>query len=430
MCSIPALGAGFLLVCAACATGPAGSPIETAAPEAVGLSSERLARIDAFIERMQREGKVAGAVTLVARRGKLVWLQAHGFADLESRRAMRTDDLFQLQSMTKPIATAAALQLVERGRLQLADPVAKFLPEFAGVKVAVERAVAPGAPVAPGAAGGFALVPATRPMTILDLLTHRAGFVGLPPRDTTAARLQREAFRSLPADLDLALEQFVARLAEVPLDAQPGAEFRYGPATIVLGRVIEVITGRPLDAALREQIFQPLGMHDTFFTVPEAKRSRVVSPYAFRPDRGLVRTPPAPLAPRFLSAGGNLFGTAADYLRFCQMLLNGGELGGTRILSRASVALMTATAHVETLPLLTLPGHAFGLGVAIRKAGGPSAWRGSPGTYGWSGAYNTYFRIDPREQVIFALFVQLAFSPADMELQRGFHEAAVGAYLD
>ncbi|MBL8288846.1 MAG: beta-lactamase family protein [Rubrivivax sp.] len=411
--------AGLVLLGAACAGGPAESPVPAAAPEAVGLASERLARIDEFIERMQREGRVAGAVVLVARRGKLVWLKAHGFADLESRRAMRVDDLFQLQSMTKPIASVAALQLVERGLMRLSDPVAKFLPAFANLSVAVERAEAP---------GGFALVPAGRPMTILDLLTHRAGFPGLPPRDSPAARLQREAFRSLPAELDFTLEQFVARLATVPLEAQPGAEFRYGPATIVLGRVIEVVTGKPLDVALHEQVLEPLGMNDTFFTVPEAKRSRVASPYAVRPGQGLVRAPQDPMAPRFLSAGGNLFGSAADYLRFCQMLLNGGELAGARILSRRSVALMT-TAQVADLPLLSVPGHSFGLGVAIRKADDPRAWPGTPGTYGWSGGYNTYFRVDPKEELVFALFAQLVFSPADLALQRGFHEAAVQAVL-
>jgi CubicO group peptidase (beta-lactamase class C family) len=417
---VASFAVGISLLCAACTTVPAGAPFPTAAPEAVGLSTERLSRVDAFIERMLNDRKVAGAVTLVARRGKLVSLKAHGFADLESQRAMRVDALFQLQSMTKPIATVAVLQLMERGLLQLSDPVAKFLPAFSGMLVAVERADAP---------GGFDLVAAARPITILDLMTHRAGFVGLPPRDSPGARLRREAVKSLPANEDFTLDQFVSHLAASPLDMQPGMAFRYGPATIVLGRVIEVITGKPLDVALHEQIFQPLRMTDTFFTVPEEKRSRVVSPYSLKPGQGLVRIPLDAMAPRFLSAGGNLYGTAADYLRFCQMLLNGGELGGARILSSKSVELMT-TAQVDSIPLSFLPGHSFGLGVAIRKAEEQIAWRGSPGTYGWSGGYNTYFRIDPREQVIFALFAQLAFSPLDLELQHGFHDAVVQALIN
>lgn len=414
-----ALTLGVVLLLAACSTASVAPPFPTATPEAVGLSSERLAGIAAFIARMQREQKVAGAVTLIARRGKLVSLEAHGLADLEAQRPMRVDDLFQLQSMTKPIATVAALQLMERGLLRLSDPVERFVPEFANLQVAVAR---------DGAPGGFDRVPAARPMTIADLMTHRAGFVGLPPRDTPAARLQREAIAGLPANRNFTLEQYVSRLAQVPLDAQPGAGFRYGPATAVLGRVIEVVTRQPLDAALQAQIFGPLGMNDTSFRVPQDKRARVVPAYARKPGQGLVRLPPDDLAPVFLSASGNLFGSATDYLRFCQMLLNGGELDGVRILSRESVALMR-TPQVDSIPLPFLPGQAFGLGVAIRKADDPTAWLGSPGTYGWNGGYNTYFRIDPAEQVVFALFVQLEFSPAQLELQHGFHDAAVQAYL-
>ena len=412
------LALGTALLLAACSTAFA-PPFPMSTPEAVGLSSDRLADIDAFISRMQREHKVAGAVTLVARRGKLVWLKAHGLADLQTQRAVRVDDLFQLQSMTKPIATVAALQLVERGLLRLSDPVETFLPEFAKLQVAVAHE---------GAPGGFDLIPAVRQMTIADLMTHRAGFVGLPPRDTPAARLQRAAFASLPADRNFTLEQFVSRLATVPLDAQPGAGFSYGPATVVLGRVIEVVTGQSLDVALQVQIFGPLGMNDTSFRVPQDKRDRVVPAYALKPGQGLVRLPLDDPAPRFLSAGGNLFGTATDYLRFCQMLLNGGELGGVRILSRQSVELMRS-AQVDSIPLPFLPGQSFGLGVAVRKADDPTAWLGSPGAYGWSGGYNTYFRIDPVEQVVFALFVQLDFSPFQLELQHGFHDAAVKAYL-
>ncbi|MBX3605384.1 MAG: beta-lactamase family protein [Piscinibacter sp.] len=409
----------LLAVLAACSTAPVAPTIPTAIPEDVGLSGQRLSGIDEFIARMQREQKVAGAVTLVARQGRLVWLRAQGLADLESGRPVRVDDLFQLQSMTKPIVTVAALQLIERGQLSLSDPVERFLPEFADRQVAVARE---------GAPDGFELVPAVRPMTIADLMTHRAGFAGLPPRDSPGARLQRAAFAGLPANQDFTLEQFVARLAQLPLDAQPGTEFRYGPATDVLGRIIEVVTGQPLDEVLRVRIFGPLRMNDTFFRVPPEQRARIVPAYALKPGLGLVRLPPDDPAPRFISAGGNLFGTATDYLRFCQMLLNGGELGGVRILRRESVELMRSP-QVDSIPVPFLPGQSFGLGVAVRKAGDPTAWLGSPGTYGWSGGYNTYFRIDPDAQVVFALFVQLDFSPRQLELQHGFHDAAVRAYL-
>ena len=409
-----------LLICCSCAAAFAAAPLPASRPEAVGVSSERLARLDAFIERMQREKKLAGAVTVIARNGKLVSLKAHGLADIEANRPMRADDLFQLQSMTKPIATVAALQLVEQGRLRLGDAVSKYLPEFSKMSIAVERA---------GAPGGYELVPAGRPMTILDLMTHRAGFIGVPPRDSPAARLRKEAVKTLAGDDNLDLAQYISHLAASPLDAQPGAEFRYGPATTVLGRVIEVVTGKTLDVVLREQIFEPLRMTDTWFAVPEAQRARVVPPYGLRPGQGLVRLPLDSMAPRFLSAGGNLFGTPIDYLRFCQMLLNGGELDGVRVLSRKSVELMTAS-QVDPIPLPIFPGQYFGLGVAVRKADGQAGLLGSPGTFGWGGGYTTYFRIDPREKLVILLFAQLDFSPFDLELQNGFHNAAMQVISD
>jgi CubicO group peptidase (beta-lactamase class C family) len=398
----------------------AAPPLPASTPEEVGMSTARLQRVDQFIERLERENRLAGAVTLIARRGKLVRLKAQGLADREAKRAMRVDDIFHLQSMTKPIATVVALQLMEEGRLQLSDPVAKFVPEFANVKVAVPRA---------DASGSFDLVPVSRPIMVLDLLTHRAGFVGLPPRDTPAARLRRDAVKSLPPNLDFTLDEYVKHLAASPLDAQPGTAFSYGPATTVLGRVIEVVSGQTLDAAFRERVFQPLGMTETFFAVPEALRARVAPPYAWKPGLGLTRMPPDATNPRFLSADGNLFGTALDYLRFCQMLLNGGDLDGTRVLSRKSVELMTAN-HVDTIPLPFLPGQYFGLGLAVRKADGQAGLLGSPGTFGWSGGYNTYFRVDPVEKLVVLLFTQLQFSPFDLELQYGFHNTAMQAIND
>lgn len=399
---------------------PAAPQAGAARPEQAGMSSDRLGRLDGFLSRMQAEGKLAGAVTAVVRRGTLVSLKAHGFADLETKRPMQADAIFHIQSMTKPIATVAVLMLMEEGRLQLADPVAKFLPEFAEMKVAVARS---------DGTDGFDLVPAKRPITVLDLLTHRAGFTGLPPRASPAATLRAQALQSLPRQQDLTLEQYVRHLAASPLDAQPGTEFRYGPSTDVLGRVIEVVTGQSLDDALRERIFVPLRMIDTHFAVPADKQPRMVTAYARSGPSGLKRLPPDPASPRFRSAGGNLFSTAADYLRFCQMLLNGGELAGTRLLSRKTVELMLAR-QVDPLPLVFLPGQYFGLGVAVRKTDGESGLIGSPGSYGWSGGYNGYFRIDPQEQLIMVLLTQLVFSPTDLELQHGFHNAVMQAIVD
>ena len=396
------------------------APPVTTQPELVGMSSARLKRVDAFMERLQAEGKLAGAVTLVARRGQLVSLKAHGFADIESKRPMRADDIFQIQSMAKPIATVMALILLEEGRFLLSDPVAKFLPEFGDVKVAVVKSDAP---------EGYVLVPAERNITIHDLLTHRAGFTGLPPSNSPAEILRRKAFQSLPKNGDFTLEEFTKHLAASPLDTHPGATFKYGPSTVVLGRLIEVVTGQTLDKVLQDRIFKPLGMIDTSFAVPLEKQLRVAPAYSLSAEKILVKLPLDSLTPRFFSAGGNLWSTAADYLRFSQMLLNNGELDGQRLLSRKSVELMTER-HVDKIPLPFMPGQYFGLGVAVRKADGDSGLIGSPGTFGWSGGYNTYFRIDPHEKLIVMLFTQLAFSPTNLELQYGFHNTVMQAITD
>ena len=413
---------------------PAQAQSQASAPDAVGLSAQRLQRVDDFIARQQAEGKLAGAVTVVARRGQLVSMKAHGFADLASRRVMRPDDIFQIQSMSKPVGVVALLMLLEEGRFLLSDPVARFLPEFADMKVAVAQADAP---------GGFVLVPARRAITLHDLLTHRAGFAGLPVSNSPADVLMRRARQQLPADGDYTLAASVQNLAGTPLDSQPGSGFKYGPAGEVIGRLVEVVAGQPLADFLHQRIFQPLGMVDTGFGVPPSQRGRVVTAYARSADQGLVALPPYPLAPRLHSTGGNLFSTPTDYLRFCQMLLDGGvvtaqpagggsggsQATGPRLISRKSVELMTAR-HVDALPQVFMAGQHFGLGVAVRAAGGESGLLGSAGAYGWSGGYNTYFRIDPQEQLILMLFAQQAFRPPDMELQYGFHNTVMQAISD
>jgi CubicO group peptidase (beta-lactamase class C family) len=409
-----------LLAVAAIFALPAAAQSAVARPETVGMSADRLKSVDAFVARMLAEGKLAGAVTLVARRGQLVKSKAHGYADLEAKRPMRVDDIFQIQSMTQPIATVAALMLLEEGRFLLNDPVAKFLPEFSDMKVAVARSDAP---------DGHVLVPAERAFTIYDLLTHRAGFIGLPPTGSPAEALRRKALTSLPPAAELTLEAYIKHLAESPLDIQPGSAFRYGPSTVVLGRLIEVVAGRPLDEVLRERIFVPLRMNDTAFSVPAGQRHRVPAAYDWSADKGLAKLPPDPLTTRYFSAGGNLFSTPADYLRFCQMLLNGGELDGQRLLSRKSVELMTAR-HVDVFPLFFLPGQYYGLGVAVRGTDGRSGLIGSAGAYGWAGGCNTYFRIDPQERLILLFFTQRVFSPTDLELQFGFHNTVMQAIID
>ena len=417
------------LVSLACATAAAQVPIKT--PEDVGMSAARLQRVDAVIARMQAQGKLAGAVTVVARRGQVVAMKAQGLADIEGQRPLRTDDIFQIQSMTQPITVVAVLMLLEEGRFLLSDPIARFLPEFAEMKVVVPQADAP---------EGYVLAPVRRAITIHDLLTHRAGFIGVPPSiNPPAEALRRKVAQTLPANYDFTLEQYVKNLASSPLDSQPGTMLRYGPATEVLGRLVEVVSGRTLPEFFAERIFQPLGMVDTSFTVPVDKRARVVTAYGRSAEGALVKVPPYSMAPKFFSAAGNVFSTPADYLRFCQMLLGNGQGQGPRsadgkspaprLLSRKSVELMT-TRHVESYPMPWLAGQHVGLGVSVRTAGGESGLIGSAGAYGWSGGYNTYFRIDPKEDLILMLFVQQAFSPGDQELQFTFHNTVMQAIAD
>jgi len=274
-----------------------------------------------------------------------------------------------------------------------------------------------------GAPDGFATVAAARSITIHDLLIHRSG---LPTAAGPAAAALREAMRSLPPDAVLA--DRIKALARVPLNFQPGSAWEYGSSTDVLGRVIEVISGQPLDEYLRERILAPLGMVDTGFTVPPEKRSRLALIYERSPEGKLVRARQQPPDTRFFSAGGGLFSTAPDYLRFCQMLLNGGELDGRRLVSRKSIELMTAR-HSDPIPLSFLRGQYFGLGVAVQKDDGDSGVLSSPGAFGWSGAFNTYFRIDPKEQVVLILLVQR--SPANnLELQYGFQNVVMQAIAD
>jgi len=385
-----------------------------AAPGDVGMSPEGLQRVGAFIDRLQTGGQIAGAVTAIARHGKLVRLEAQGYADLEKGTPMRTDEIFALASMTKPIATIGVLMLMEDQRLLLSDPVEKYLPEFRNPKVAVPQA---------GAPGGYVTVPAQRSITIHDLLIHRSG---VPSEGGPAGAALRKALRSLPPDAVLA--DRIRALASVPLNFQPGSAWQYGSSTDVLGRVIEVISGQSLDAYLHDRILAPLGMVDTGFTVPPGKRSRLAVIYGTSPEGKLVRAPQPSTDTRLFLATGGLFSTAADYLRFCQMLLNNGELDGRRLVSRKSIELMTAR-HSDPIPLPFLRGQYFGLGVAVQKDDGDSGILGSPGTYGWSGAYNCYFRIDPKEQLILLLLVQR--SPANnLDIQYGFQNVVMQAIAD
>ena len=392
-------------------------------PEDVGLSSERLQRIRPLVKSHIDAKDFAGAVTLVARKGKVVHFEAHGSMDFDSARPMRTDTLFRMASMTKPITAVALLMLMEDGKLVLHDPVSKFIPEFKDPEVAVWNL-----PNDPRGAG-VRLVSADREVTLQHILTHTAGLA--VSTEGPAGDFFRQAKLSPP----ISLAEYSKRVGALPLNFQPGTQWEYtsGVGFAVLGRVVEIVSGMSLDQFFRQRIFAPLDMNSTFFDIPQHRLGDVAPVYT-RTAQGLVKqNPPAPLQAgvQFYSGAGGLTGSAEDYLQFCQMLLNGGQLNGVRILSRKSVELMTDNA-VGDLTLANyneleqnLRGYGFGLGVRVRISTGTSGWLGSVGDYGWAGANGTYFWIDPKEQVIGIIMMATRVARLRTELPNAVYQAIV-----
>lgn len=368
-------------------------------PEDVGLSAERLKRIRPVIQNHLDAKDFAGAVTLVARKGKVVHFEAHGNLDFESNKPMRTDTLFRLASMTKPMTAVAVLMMMEEGKLVLSDPVSKYIPEFKNPKVAQWNL-----PNDPRGAG-VRLVMADREITLQHILTHTAGLA--VSTEGPAGEFFRKANLSQEG---ISLAEFCKRAGGIPLNFQPGTQWQY-TSTVgfsILGRVVEIVSGMNLDQFFRQRIFGPLAMNNSFFNVPP-DRIGDIAPVYVNTDRGLVKQSlPRPLPPgiEFFAGSGGVTSSAEDYLQFSQMLLNGGQLNGARLLSRKSVELMADNA-IGDLDLTNYPepgqnlrGYGFGLGVRVRKSNGASGWLGSVGDYGWAGANGTYFWIDPKEQLI------------------------------
>jgi CubicO group peptidase (beta-lactamase class C family) len=385
--------------------------LATATPESVGLSSERLKRLhdgmQAFVDRRE----VGGIVTLVARDGKTADVHATGFQDVESRTKMRADTIFRIASMTKPVTSVAVMMLYEEGRLLLTDPVSKFIPAFKGQRVLAAGADAPAEPV-----------PARREITIRDLLSHRSGLTyGFLNGGAVGAAYRKSGVPDGLAPTPLTLAQAMDTLAAQPLVGQPGAGWNYSLSTDVLGRVVEVVSGQPLDAFFRERIFRPLGMVDTGFDVPDTKWLRLATVYApdgaggIRPMKdpetfgNTVMSPVAWYkAPKtYFSGGAGLVSTAGDYARFAQMLLNGGTLDGARLLGPKTLELMTAS-HTSDIPPPNIggPGGQFGLGFRVVTDLGASQTLGSAGLFGWSGIYGTVFWVDPKEKLVALMMVQ------------------------
>jgi CubicO group peptidase (beta-lactamase class C family) len=397
-------------------------------PESVGMSAERLARLDAVMKDYTDRGRIGGTVTVVMRGGKLVNLGAAGWLDRENKVPMRPDAIFRAASMSKAITSIAAVMLMEEGRLVLTDPVAKFIPSFAETTVAIPLPAG-----APGT-GRYGIVPAKRPITIRDLLTHTAGIsYGQPPMLAAdrykAAGVQGWYF----ADKSEPIATVVDRLAKLPFDAQPGERYVYGFNTDILGVVVERASGLPLDQFFKSRIFDPLKMSDTSFFLPPEKKNRLATVYAVADDGSLVRAPEGASGqgtyvdgPRACFSGGaGLLTTASDYARMLQMLLNGGELDGVRLLSPMSVELMTSNA----VGALYQDGNfGFGLGFEIVLTPGQSQRLAAPGSFGWGGAYYSRYLADPREKII-AVFFSQVMPARGLDLQEKFRNLAYQAIV-
>lgn len=375
--------------------------IPRATPESVGMSSERLERITAALDTYTEADRLPGAVAMVLRDGKLVYSAAVGYRDREAGAPMEADAIFRIASQTKALISVGIMMLQEDGVLLIADPVSGYLPSFRHTTVAVA-----------GQGDAYDVVAARRSITLRDLLTHTAGIgygMGGPGADRwRGADITGWYF----AHHDEPVRETVDRMPALPFPAQPGEEFVYGYNTDILGAVIEVASGQPLDVFLRERIFEPLRMLDTYFYLPTEKRERLATVYNL--NDGMTRAPDGPGmqtqgqyvdGPRAsFSGGAGLLSTAQDYARFLQMMLNNGELEGARILSPSSVALMTEN-HVGDL--FPAPGQGFGLGFAIRGDVGAGGVPGSVGEFGWGGAYHSTYWVDPVEDLVVVYFTQV-----------------------
>jgi len=379
------------------------TPLPTARPEEVGLSSAALDRLSSAIKDRVASGHVPGAVALVARHGKVAYFESFGAANPVTGAPMGNDSIFRIYSMTKAVVSVGVMMLWEEGRLLLGDPIEKYLPEFASMNVGVIKGET------------LETVPANRSITVQDLLRHTSGLTyefrgnSLVHKTYMDARVMR--LKQTNADQ-------TQMLAKLPLLHQPGARWEYSRSTDVLGRLIEVIAGQTLGVFLSERILGPLGMTDSGFSVPEKDHGRIAEPFAKDPENGTdISLLDVKRTALFESGGGGMVATTMDYARFLAMLLGNGKLGDTRLLGRKTIELMTAdhlgtvTGPADLLP----PGHGFGLGFAVRTAAGMAPFPGSVGNYYWGGAAGTTFWVDPAERLFAVMMIQ---APVQREYYR------------
>jgi CubicO group peptidase (beta-lactamase class C family) len=402
---------------------------ETATPQSVGLSSERLQRVHELVERNIAAGEIAGAVTLVARNGQVAYLEAQGVMDLESKRPMRPDSMFRIASMSKPVAAVAILMLAEEGKVRLSDPVSRFIPAYAEIEVAMAKPATPGPggpPVAAPAAGPgappppFYTVPATRQITVLDLLTHTSGLMSGPMGNSAgnAAFNRRHDFGL----------KWVEELGATPLEFQPGARWAYSAVAgfDVLAHIVEIASGQEYAQFLSQRLFGPLGMGDVTFWPSAEQRTRLATVYQRR-DGALVKgdNPDSMSGEKYHGGGGGIMTTAETYAQFAMMLANGGELNGVRILSPRTVELMGSAFIPSTLPGRPA-GEGYGLGVRVVTDDAARGTWLSEGSFGWSGVYGTHFWVDPKENLVGILLAQTS----NRALLSDFENAVMQAVVD
>jgi len=390
--------------------------LPSAKPESIGLSALRLERMRDAFQREIDKGTTPGVVSMVARRGQIGWFEAQGKQNPAESAPMTRESIFRIFSMTKPLVSLGIMMLVEDGYLLLNDPLAKYIPEFANQKVGIERN------------GQLEFALPVRPITIQDLLRHTSG---IAYEITGNGMVQRMYAKSKVRNRDITNEEHARLIASMPLMCQPGAEWNYSRSTDILGRVIEVISGKTLSVFLNERILAPLQMNETGFHTGQDNKPRLAEPFPVDPWTGDKVALFDPLEiPKMESGGGGLVSTAMDYARFCQALLNGGTLDGNRIIGHKTLTFMASNhvgPHVKVESHLLPPGHGFGLGFAVRTHEGMAPFAGSVGQYFWSGMAGTFFWIDPKED-LFAVF--LSQGPGQREYFRTLVRSLVYAAVE
>ena len=411
--------------------------LETATPEQLGMSSARLERIAEALKKEVSDGKLPGAVVIVARKGKIVYSGATGFQDKATNKPMAANSIFRIYSMTKPLVSVAAMMLVEDGVIQLTDPVSKFLPAFKDMQVSVATTSADGKVT-------YSNVPAVRPIIVQDLLRHSSGLAYAEitknePVKTAyvEAKFSQPGVHEFDSRAMTPAEQ-VERIAKVPLIHQPGTTWEYSMAVDILGRVVEAASGKRLSVFLDERLFKPLKMVDTSFWLSGDKMPRLAQPMAVDPASGQkISVIDVSAEPGNDSGGAGGLSTAMDYLRFGQMLLNGGELDGVRVMSRSTIKLMTsdslgtriATPMQPGELLLGTQGYTFGLGFMVRQGDGIAGVPGSAGEFMWAGYAGTYFWVDPKEEIV-GVYMTQAPSPIRAYYRRMFKTLVYQSLVD